>query len=90
MSDLASGTHMYIYAYQMTECENKPATAKANFFTNCFYKKFEQTGMNVTGANDKKQMDPEICNAIVCKYLYFCVIHFCFKRGDVLMVNLIQ
>ena len=58
MSELAPGTHVYIYGYQMTECESKPsATAKANFLTNCFYKKFEQTGMNLTGVNGKKQMD---------------------------------
>ena len=43
------------------------ATSKANYLINCFYKKYEQLGMNLTGANGKIPMDKTICNAIIGK-----------------------
>ena len=68
MSELSPGSQVYIFQYQMDELKVKTtATSKANYLINCFYKKYEQLGMNLTGANGKIPMDKTICNAIIGK-----------------------
>ena len=45
----------------------KAPSGAACFLLNCFFLNSELIGSNLTGANGKKQLSPQIIDAIVCK-----------------------
>ena len=66
MYELSEGTGIYIYESQKDQAVSK-GTGKliAQFLMNIFYKRHQMVGMNLTGANDKSAMDPDIRDAII-------------------------
>ena len=63
---------VYVSQEQLLVVSGKTSgTAAALFLLDCFYTKDEELNMNLSGANDKKQVHPSVLSAILGMLMYF-------------------
>ena len=69
MLQLSPGWLVYIYQSNIDEARRrKSATACACYLLNVFYSNHELVAKNLTGANGKECIDPDILSSLIGKY----------------------
>ena len=73
MVELSPGSRVFVYQTSIDVASSKSPSGAACFLLSCFFSNSELVGSNLSGANGKKQLNPQIIDAIVCKLLLLAV-----------------
>ena len=69
MFELSNGRGVYLMQDHINTARSKSTpTSSACFLLSCFYKNDELVGRNLTGANEKESVDPDVLASILGKY----------------------
>ena len=68
MVEISRGRGVFLYEDQLINAKSKSSsTSAACFLLSCFYKNEELVGRNLTGANEKESVHPDILLSILGK-----------------------
>ena len=71
MVDLIPGSRVFVYANTIKQASKRASgTGCAACLLNAFYTNEELKGKNLTGANGKSAIDPDILNSIIGKHKF--------------------